>query len=79
MFVNWISGTGIKERVPLGQSEGWGEQTAQNETTGDDMHARLLHLMGINHEKLSLHANEVDRYLTDVHRQVIQTIWSQVK
>ena len=73
-FVSWMWGAGIKAGVSIGQSDDWGYQTAQDATTGYDMHATILHLLGINHEKLTMRANGVDRRLTDVHGQVIQSI-----
>jgi hypothetical protein len=75
-FVSWMWGAGIKAGVSFGQSDDWGYQTAQDATTGYDMHATILHLLGINHEKLTVRSNGVDRRLTDVHGQVIQSILS---
>ena len=43
-------------------------------TTGYDLHATILHLLGINHEKLTVRTNGVDRRLTDVHGHVIEEV-----
>jgi hypothetical protein len=41
-------------------------------TTGYDLHATILHLLGIDHEKLTVRTNGVDRRLTDVHGHVVK-------
>ena len=43
-------------------------------TTSHDMHATILDLLGVNHEKLTVRHNGIDRRLTDVHGQVIRDI-----
>jgi hypothetical protein len=43
-------------------------------TTGYDMHATILHLLGIDHEKLTVRTNGVDRRLTDVHGHVVKQV-----
>jgi hypothetical protein len=73
-FVSWLSGAGIKGGVAYGQSDDFGYQTAENETYGYDLHATILHLMGIDHERLTFRHNGLDRRLTDVHGHVIREI-----
>jgi hypothetical protein len=46
----------------------------ENVTYGYDLHATVLHLLGIDHRKLTVRHNGIDRRLTDVHGQVIQEI-----
>ncbi len=69
-FVSWLWGAGIKGGVSHGISDDIGYQAAQDITTGYDLHATILHLLGIDHEKLTFRSNGVDRRLTDVHGHV---------
>ncbi len=73
-FVTWVGGAGIKGGTAYGQSDQWGWRAAENATASYDLHATLLHLMGIDHQKLAFRHNGIDRRLTDVHGHVIQEI-----
>ena len=70
----WLAGAGIKGGVSYGQSDEWSWKAAENKAYCYDLHATILHLMGINHEKLTFRHNGSDRRLTDVHGQVIREI-----
>jgi hypothetical protein len=73
-FVGWLWGAGIKGGVCHGVSDEIGYQAAQDSTTGYDLHATILHLLGIDHKRLTIRNNGVDRRLTDVHGHVIKEI-----
>ncbi|HWB04678.1 MAG TPA: DUF1501 domain-containing protein [Verrucomicrobiales bacterium] len=73
-FVTWLWGAGIKPGVAHGRSDDWGFKTAEGETYCYDFHATVLHLLGINHEKLTVRQNGIDRRLTDVHGHVVKEI-----
>jgi len=75
-FTNWLCGGGIKGGVSYGPSDQWGYKPLdrQNPTQVYDVHATVLHLLGIDHEKLTVRHNGIDRRLTDVHGQVIEDI-----
>ena len=73
-FVTWLWGAGVKAGVAHGQSDDWGYQAAEGKTHSYDLHATILHLLGIDHEKLSVRQNGIDRRLTDVHGEVIRDI-----
>ncbi len=73
-FVTWMAGAGLKPGMSYGQSDDWGYKTAEGKTYCYDLHATILHLMGIDHEKLSVRQNGIDRRLTDVHGHVIGDI-----
>ena len=75
-FVTWMAGAGIKAGTSHGQSDEWGYQTAEGKTYCYDLHATILHLMGIDHKKLTYLSNGINRRLTDVHGQVINEILS---
>lgn len=73
-FVTWLWGAGIKPGVSHGRSDDWGYQALENKTWCYDLHATVLHLLGIDHLKLTVRQNGIDRRLTDVHGQVIWPI-----
>jgi hypothetical protein len=75
-FVSWLWGAGIKSGVSHGSSDDLGYQAAENPTTGYDLHATILHLLGIDHERLVVRNNGIDRRLTDVHGHVIHEVLS---
>ena len=75
-FVSWMWGSGVKPGIAFGESDDIGYQAAVDITTGYDMHATILHLLGIDHEKLTVRTNGVDRRLTDVHGRVVDQILS---
>lgn len=73
-FVTWLAGGGVKGGVSYGESDEFAYQTALNKTYCYDLHATILHLLGVDHEKLTVRHNGIDRRLTDVHGKVIREI-----
>jgi hypothetical protein len=73
-FTNWLAGGGIKGGVTYGASDEWSFRAAEKPTYCYDVHATILHLLGIDHEKLTFRHNGIDRRLTDVHGRVIEAI-----
>lgn len=78
VFTNWLCGGGIKGGVTAGESDQWGFKPLdrENPTQVYDIHATILHLLGIKHEQLTVRHNSIDRRLTDVHGHVIDEIVS---
>ncbi len=76
VFTNWLCGGGIKGGITHGQSDQWGYKPLdrKNPTEVYDVHATLLHLLGIDHTKLTLRHNGIDRRLTDVHGHVLHEL-----
>jgi uncharacterized protein (DUF1501 family) len=74
--VNWLAGAGIKGGVAYGESDEISYQAVKDKTTCYDLHATALHLMGIDHERLTVRHNGSNRRLTDVHGHVINAILS---
>jgi len=72
VFTNWMCGGGIQGGT-FGESDPWGYKPLDRSspTTVYDMHATMLHLLGIDHTRLSVRHNSIDRRLTDVHGHVI--------
>jgi hypothetical protein len=75
-FTNWLCGGGIKGGTTYGESDEWGYKPLDRShpTQCYDIHATILHLMGIEHEKLTVRHNGIDRRLTDVHGHVIKEL-----
>jgi len=73
VFTNWLCGGGIKGGITHGESDQWGYKPLdrKNPTEVYDIHATILHLLGIDHTKLTYRHNGIDRRLTDVHGHVI--------
>jgi hypothetical protein len=73
-FVTWMAGAGVKAGVAHGQSDDFGWRAAEGKTYCYDLHATVLHLLGIDHQRLTVRHNGIDRRLTDVHGHVIREV-----
>lgn len=73
-FVTWLAGAGVKGGSSHGQSDDWGWKAVDGVTYCYDLHATILHLLGIDHERLTVRHNGIDRRLTDVHGHVVKEV-----
>jgi hypothetical protein len=73
-FCTWLAGAGIKGGTAYGATDEWGWKAEQDVTTCHDLHATVLHLLGIDHEKLTFYHNGTARRLTDVHGHLITPV-----
>jgi hypothetical protein len=73
-FVGWMAGAGVKPGVAYGESDDWSWRAAREKTSTYDFHATVLHLLGLDHEKLTFRHSGADRRLTDVHGEVIHDV-----
>jgi len=75
-FTNWLAGGGVKGGTSYGPSDAFGYKPADraNPTEVYDIHATVLHLLGIDHTRLTVRNNGIDRRLTDVHGRVIRDL-----
>jgi Protein of unknown function (DUF1501) len=73
-FTVWMAGAGLKKGFGYGISDEVGYQPAENPVTVYDLHATILHLLGIDHTRLSYYHNGIQRRLTDVHGHVIDAV-----
>ena len=73
-FTTWMMGAGVKGGVSYGATDDFGRRAAVDVATVYDFYATVLHLIGLNHEKLTYYHNGANRRLTDVHGHVINTI-----
>ena len=77
VFTNWLCGGGVQGGT-YGESDEWGYKPLdrQNVTEVYDIYATILHQLGLDHERLSVKNNGIDRRLTDVHGKVIREMIS---
>ena len=73
-FTCFLTGAGVKRGFSHGESDEFGFKTAVNKTTVYDFNATLLHLMGLDHERLSFYHNGLERRLTNVHGRVVEDV-----
>jgi hypothetical protein len=72
-FVSWLAGGGVKPGATYGESDEWAWR-ARLPISVHDLHATILHLLGIDHTRLTFRHNGANRRLTDVHGDVISAI-----
>ena len=73
-FTTWLMGAGVKAPYTYGASDEFSYKAAENITTVYDFHATILHILGLDHERLTYYHNGLERRLTDVHGHVIKDI-----
>jgi hypothetical protein len=73
VFTNWLCGGGIKPGAIAGESDAWGYKPLDRSAPTEvyDIHATVLHLLGIDHTRLTVRNGGIERRLTDVHGHVI--------
>lgn len=75
-FTNVLAGAGLKKGVAHGATDAVGFASVEDPVTTYDLHATVLHLLGIDHERLTFYHDGIQRRLTNVHGQVIKAILS---
>ena len=73
-FTMWLAGGGIRGGMTYGATDDFGWYAVENKVHVHDLHATILHLMGLDHEKLTFHHSGRDYRLTDVYGSVVQPI-----
>ncbi len=73
-FTVWLAGAGLKSGITYGATDDVGWKAVVNPTPWYDFHATVLHLLGIDHERLTFYHNGIQRRLTNVHGQVVKEI-----
>jgi len=73
-FTMWLAGGGIRGGMTYGATDEYGWHATENRVHVHDLHATILHLMGIDHEKLTYRYSGRDFRLTDVHGHVVRDI-----
>lgn len=73
-FTMWMAGGGVKGGTIYGATDEYGYKAIENRVSIHDLHATILHLLGMNHEKLTYRYSGRDMRLTDVHGEVVKGI-----
>ncbi|AMV16791.1 DUF1501 domain-containing protein [Planctomyces sp. SH-PL14] len=73
-FTMWMAGAGVKGGLAYGTTDAFGNMAADNPVHVHDLHATILHLMGLDHERLTYRYSGRDFRLTDVHGRVVHDI-----
>jgi len=73
-FTMWLAGGGVKGGMTHGATDEYGFFAVENKVTIHDLHATLLHLLGIDHKRLTYRFGGRDMRLTDVHGEVVHPI-----
>ena len=73
-FTTWLAGGGIKGGVQYGATDEYGYKAVDKKVTSHDVHATVLHIMGIDHEQLTYRFNGRDFRLTDVAGRVLRPL-----
>jgi hypothetical protein len=74
VFSSWLAGAGVKPGMTYGESDDFGIRVANNPVHVHDFHATILHLMGLDHTRLTFRHTGRDYRLTDVHGRVVKEI-----
>jgi len=74
VFSSWLAGAGVKAGTVYGESDDYGINVGKNAVHVHDFHATILHLMGLDHERLTYRHTGRDYRLTDVAGEVVQGI-----
>ncbi|MEE2712764.1 MAG: DUF1501 domain-containing protein [Planctomycetota bacterium] len=73
-FTTWLAGGGTKPGFALGTTDEIGHEAVQDRVHMHDLHATILHILGIDHERLTYRYAGRDFRLTDVHGRVVREI-----
>ncbi len=73
-FTMWMAGGGVKGGLRYGATDDYGYYAAENKVHVHDLHATILHLLGLNHERLTYRYGGRDFRLTDVHGEIVHGI-----
>jgi len=73
-FTMWMAGGGVRGGIVHGATDEYGYYAVEHRVDVHDLHATILHLLGIDHTRLTFHFSGRDMRLTDVHGRVVREI-----
>ncbi|MFP6762924.1 MAG: DUF1501 domain-containing protein, partial [Planctomycetaceae bacterium] len=76
-FTTWLAGGGVKPGLAYGATDEFGHLAVENKVHMHDLHATVLHLLGLDHERLTFRYSGRDFRLTDVHGRVIHDLFER--
>jgi hypothetical protein len=75
-FTTWLAGAGVKKGFSYGATDEFGYKAVQDIVTVHDLHATILALVGLDHERLTYYHNGLERRLTDVEGRVVTELFA---
>jgi hypothetical protein len=69
-----MAGAGLKPGMSYGETDELGWKAVEDRVHWHDFHATLLHLLGMDHERLTFYHNGIERRLTNVHGNVVSGV-----
>lgn len=75
-FTIWLAGGGVKGGFAYGATDEYGYKAIENKVHVHDLHATMLHLLGVDHTRLTVRFGGRDMRLTDVHGEVVQALFA---
>lgn len=75
-FTIWMAGGGVKAGYRYGKTDDYGHEAIEGRVHVHDLHATMLHLLGVDHERLTYSYSGRDFRLTDVHGNVVKEIFA---
>jgi hypothetical protein len=75
-FTIWLAGAGVRSGITYGATDDFGHHAIENRVHMHDLHATILHLMGLDHTKLTYRYAGRDFRLTDVHGRIVEDIFA---
>jgi uncharacterized protein (DUF1501 family) len=73
-FSSWLAGAGVKPGIVHGETDEYGIRVARDPVHVHDFHATILHLMGLDHKRLTYRHSGRDYRLTDVHGEIVHGV-----
>jgi hypothetical protein len=73
-FTVWLAGGGVKPGISFGATDEFGHSAVENRVHMHDLHATILHLLGLDHERLTFRYSGRNFRLTDVHGRIVRDI-----
>ena len=73
-FSVWMAGGGLKPGIAYGATDEVGWKAVENRVHWHDLHATILHLLGMDHKRLTFYHNGIQRRLTNVHGQLLEDL-----
>jgi uncharacterized protein (DUF1501 family) len=73
-FTMWLAGGGVKAGIEHGRTDEFGYRAVENEVHMHDLHATILHQLGLDHTRLTYRHSGRDYRLTDIHGHVVRDI-----
>ncbi len=73
-FTMWMAGGGVRGGMAYGQTDDFGFKAVENRVAVHDLHATILRLLGLDHERLTYRYSGRDFRLTDIHGAIVQDI-----